>query len=164
MNKIKNKEMLNWVGIRGICDVGGMMKDWLEIQNEIDLYKINHLWSLTWDEQKIPDFLKGNSKLIEFFKMDARNQNGKFYCETVRLANFGSQEALEEPRDDAERVAFATFAGCRNNFNNIPHHCTLGVYLGGFVAVGYFDHNHRNNEQNPNDNDPINSLHKYFSL
>lgn len=81
-NKIKNTEILNWSGIPELsCDSGGMMKDWLSIQNEDDLYKINHLWSNTWDESNIPDFIKNRHKLVDFFKSDPRNINGKFWCE-----------------------------------------------------------------------------------
>ena len=99
MNKMKNTNLLNWNCSPG-CDVGGMMQVWLKVNmnnkiipntNEIrwtnnvyhtdNIYFIKHLWSCTWDINEIPENLKKNKKLIDFFKNDVRNINGKFFCE-----------------------------------------------------------------------------------
>jgi hypothetical protein len=81
INNISNNRILNWSPIIGICDVGGMMKDWLSIQDDKKIYKINHLWSLMWNENNLPNFIKNDGNLINFFKTDPRNKNNKFYCE-----------------------------------------------------------------------------------
>jgi hypothetical protein len=97
MNKMENKNLLNWDCIPGF-DVGGAMRLWLFIQtdnipdgNDIrkcdrvyahdDVYFIRHLWSCSWDESEIPNNLKDNKKLLDFFINDPRNVDGKFYCE-----------------------------------------------------------------------------------
>jgi len=99
MTKIKRFEMLNW-DVCEYCDSGGMTKEWLKEQmknsyiptvEEIrwtnkqfhtnDIYFMKHLWSCTWDINELPKNLQNNTKLIEFFKNDPRNQNGKFFCE-----------------------------------------------------------------------------------
>lgn len=96
-NKMKNIDLLNWNCAPGL-DVGGMMQQWLAVQtndipdvNEIrhsnkvfhqdDIYYIKHLWSCSWDMSELPDNLKNNTKLVEFFLSDPRNINNKFYCE-----------------------------------------------------------------------------------
>ena len=43
------------------------------------VYFIKHLWSLSWDDTEMPDFINGSLK--KFIQNDPRNQNGKYYCE-----------------------------------------------------------------------------------
>ncbi len=95
--KMKNIDILNW-NCKSGCDVGGMMEHWLRLQtNKIpntdeirysnnifhndNIYYMKHLWSCSWNETEIPETLKSNERLIQFIKLDPRNQNGKFYCE-----------------------------------------------------------------------------------
>ena len=100
--RMKNLEMLNW-NCAPDCDVGGMMQQWLKTQmldksmpNTDDLrwkqdesfhtdsiYFIKHLWSCTWNEEEIPQNLKGETyiPLFTFLKEDVRNVNQKFFCE-----------------------------------------------------------------------------------
>lgn len=99
ITRMRNTDLLNWNMIPN-CDVGGMMYEWMIKQMygqtiptpellrktkksfcNLDTYFIHHLWSLTWDETELPENIKHNSKLIEYFKTDSRNQNGKFFCE-----------------------------------------------------------------------------------
>jgi len=99
MYKLKNIELLNW-NCSPSCDTGGMMQEWLKLQlgntpmpntdeirwtNNIfhtnNIYFIKHLWSCSWDTSELPINLQDNSKLIDFFKNDIRNTNGKFFCE-----------------------------------------------------------------------------------
>lgn len=83
MNKIKNKHLLNWDCCKD-CDVGGMMQEWLKIQindSPTKIYYIKHLASNDWDKSKVPDNIKNNNKLIDFFINDVRNENNKFFCE-----------------------------------------------------------------------------------
>ena len=99
MTKMKNIHLLNWNN-HGICDVGGMMEQWLIKQMENtpiphvldirwnnrdfhcnNIYFIKHLWSCSWDINELPNNLKSNKKLIHFLQNDIRNQNGKFFCE-----------------------------------------------------------------------------------
>ena len=101
-NKLKNVELLNWnEGYGG--DVGGMMRDWFSKQTsdsivpisdelrwaakdrtfhmESSIYYIRHLWSCSWNENELPENLKTRADLLQFFKEDVRNVDGKFYCE-----------------------------------------------------------------------------------
>jgi hypothetical protein len=97
--KMKNLELLNWNVCPG-CDTGGMMQEWLKKQmgntpipntDEIrytnhlyhtnNIYFIKHLWSCSWDINELPNILQNNTKLVDFFKNDTRNENGKFFCE-----------------------------------------------------------------------------------
>jgi hypothetical protein len=97
INKIKNLELLNW-NCSTFCDVGGMMQEWLKnnttnipntdeirftnnIFHKDNIYYIKHLWSCSWDVTEMPENLKNNNELLEFFSSDPRNNNGKFYCE-----------------------------------------------------------------------------------
>jgi len=82
IHKMNNLQLLNWNCSPG-CDTGGMTQYWLSnnSQNPNAIYYIKHLSSGDWDESKIPENLKDNSKLIHFIKTDPRNQNGKFYSE-----------------------------------------------------------------------------------
>ncbi len=99
ITKMKNLELLNWNACTD-CDVGGMMQEWLKKQmentpipktddirwtdnnfNTNNIYFIKHLWSLTWDINELPKNLQDNTKLIDFFKNDIRNENNKFFCE-----------------------------------------------------------------------------------
>jgi hypothetical protein len=98
MNKMKNIELLNWTKVLD-CDVGGMMGHWLSLQskniphvnnirhsnknifNRDGIYFIKHLWSITWNESEIPENIKTNKELVEFFESDPRNKNGNYYCE-----------------------------------------------------------------------------------
>ena len=99
MNKIKNKELLDWNCCTN-CDVGGMMQNWLKHQignntipntDEIrwtnktfhtdKIYFIKHLWSCSWDINELSKNFQDNTKLIDFLKNDIRNVNGKFFCE-----------------------------------------------------------------------------------
>jgi hypothetical protein len=97
MTKLKDIELLNW-NCCVDCDVGGMMQEWLKKQtvdipntdvirwtNNVfhtkDIYFIKHLWSCSWDISELPKSLQYNTKLIDFFKNDVRNVNGKFFCE-----------------------------------------------------------------------------------
>jgi len=99
ITQIKNPELLNWSGITGICDTGGMMNEWLLVQtsgeeipdcddirwNKIDYqginetYYIRHLWSCSWGDEEIP--LSISQELKDFIKKDPRNLSGKYYCE-----------------------------------------------------------------------------------
>jgi len=101
INKIKNKELLNWNLLLGITDVGGCMNRWLN--NELEenekfplledirykninyrlknIYLIKHLWSLSWNKDEIPENLKSNEKLLNFLNNDPRNKNNKYFCE-----------------------------------------------------------------------------------
>ena len=81
--KMKNIELLNW-NICKDCDVGGMMQEWLQLQesyNNNSIYYIKHLSSGDWDENNIPENIAKNIKLIKFLKEDVRNTCGKFFCE-----------------------------------------------------------------------------------
>jgi hypothetical protein len=99
MTKMKDFELLNWNCCPN-CDVGGMMQDWLKKQmvgkempntddirynkNQFctnDIYFIKHLWSCSWDISELPQNIKNNENLINFFKTDIRNLNNKFFCE-----------------------------------------------------------------------------------
>ena len=98
MNNLNSIDLLDWQPING-TDVGGRMWKWLKTQvsSEIPtaeqirftekaftdekLYYIRHLWSCSWDSSELPDFLKNNTKVIDFIKNDPRNMNGKFFCE-----------------------------------------------------------------------------------
>jgi hypothetical protein len=97
--KIKNIDLLNWNPTPD-CDSGGMMQEWLKtqigsipmpntdyirwsnktVQTE-NIYFIKHLWSCSWDINELPTNLRDNSKLIDFFHNDVRNENCKFFCE-----------------------------------------------------------------------------------
>jgi hypothetical protein len=96
--KMKNTELLNW-NTRPLCDVGGMMIEWLSIQmngmymptpDEIrwsnktfyteNTYFFKQLWSCTWDTSELPIRLN-NTAIIDFLTNDIRNKNGKFFCE-----------------------------------------------------------------------------------
>ena len=39
------------------------------------------MWSLSWNEEEIPENLKEQKELISFMKNDLRNKNNNFYCE-----------------------------------------------------------------------------------
>lgn len=99
MHKIKDFHTINWNSCNS-CDAGGMTKEWLSMHVDIDtipnthqirhsekgyeinnLYFIKHLWSCSWDQSELPDYLKNKEKLLEFFTNDPRNQNGKYFCE-----------------------------------------------------------------------------------
>ena len=99
MMKMKNINLLNWNDTR-ICDVGGMMEEWLKTQmggnnmpntdtirwtdecfHTNDIYFIRHLWSCTWNESELPQNLKDRKELIDFFNNDPRNTNNKYFCE-----------------------------------------------------------------------------------
>lgn len=99
MTKMKNIDILNWNNF-GICDVGGMMQQWLTkqmentpIPNVLDIrwtnkefhsnniYFIKHLWSGTWNLNELPINLRSNKKFIYFLVTDIRNKNNKFFCE-----------------------------------------------------------------------------------
>jgi len=101
INKIKNKELIDWSLITGITDTGGCTYKWLI--NELEeneklplvedirykninyrlknIYLIKHLWSLSWDKDELPDNLKSNEKLLNFLNNDPRNKNNKYFCE-----------------------------------------------------------------------------------
>ena len=99
MTKMKDIEMLNWNCCQN-CDVGGMMQSWLQKQmlntdipntDEIrwtnknfhtkNIYFIKHLWSCSWDQSELPENIKNNKPLIDYFVNDLRNNNGKYFCE-----------------------------------------------------------------------------------
>lgn len=81
IKKIEYLQLLNWNCFPS-SDTGGMMQLWLLTQqNKDNIYYINQLSSLSYDETKIPKNLQNNEKLLHFIKTDPRNQNGKFYCE-----------------------------------------------------------------------------------
>jgi hypothetical protein len=81
INKIENLQLLNWNCFPS-SDTGGMMQLWLLTQkNKNNIYYINQLSSLTYDETEIPENLQNNAKLIHFIRTDPRNKNCKFYCE-----------------------------------------------------------------------------------
>lgn len=98
MIKMKNIDKLNWNC--GNHDVGGMMQYWLEKEMGLEtppntdeirwtnknfhnetIYFIKHLWSCSWNNTEIPDNIKDNKKLIDFFTNDIRNANCNFFCE-----------------------------------------------------------------------------------
>ena len=97
-----NLELFNWFMNPGISDSGGMSEIWLKTQisdgetfpstfdlrwkrdddyNTSKIYFIKHLWSLTWNEDELPDNFKDNDDLITFLKNDKRNKDGKIFCE-----------------------------------------------------------------------------------
>lgn len=97
--KMKNLKLLNW-NCCEYCDVGGMMQGWLKTQMENtpmpqgdeirwtnkefhtnNIYFIKHLWSCTWDISELPQNLKKNTELIDFFENDTRNNGNKYFCE-----------------------------------------------------------------------------------
>ena len=97
--KMKNMELLNW-NCCEYCDVGGMTQQWLKNKMENtpipntdeirwtnkefhtnDIYFIKHLWSCSWDISELPQNLKKNTELIDFFTNDIRNNGNKFFCE-----------------------------------------------------------------------------------
>lgn len=99
MNKLKDIELLNWNCCKD-CDVGGMMQNWLKTQivnknypntDEIrwtdkkfhteNIYFIKHLWSCSWNDSELPNNLRENHNLLDFFKNDIRNNDGKYFCE-----------------------------------------------------------------------------------
>ena len=97
MTKMKNVELLNWNCCEN-CDIGGMMQEWLKKQlttipntDEIrwtdkefhtnNIYFIKHLWSCSWNKNKLPKKIQYNIKLVNFIKKDVRNVNDKFFCE-----------------------------------------------------------------------------------
>ena len=98
MTRMKNIELLDWSTCH-MCDVGGMMQAWLKKQmkekqmpstdnirwtnntyHTDTIYFIKHLWSCSWDNNELPSNIT-NKNLIDFFKIDPRNTNGKFFCE-----------------------------------------------------------------------------------
>lgn len=107
MTKMKDLELLDWNCVHPTteykegCDTGGCMQKWLSIQmqnknmpttDEIrwtnnsfhtdTIYFIKHLWSCSWSMEELPNsILENNKKLIHFLQKDARNENGKFFCE-----------------------------------------------------------------------------------
>jgi len=99
---VANLDIFNWSMNPGITDAGGMTETWLKTQmmegekfpstddlrwkrdidyNTSKIYFIKHLWSLTWNENELPDDFKNNEGLITFLKNDKRNKEGKFFCE-----------------------------------------------------------------------------------
>jgi hypothetical protein len=97
--KMKNIDLFDWSICPGF-DSGGMTKEWLKLQmsentmpntDEIrwtnkefhtkTIYFIKHLWSCSWNQDELPNNLRDNKKLIDFFTKDIRNKNGKFFCE-----------------------------------------------------------------------------------
>jgi hypothetical protein len=94
--KMKHKELLDWDFIEGL-DAGGFTAKWLKTTcdkipdtkklrydkitnyNTQNIYFIKHLWSLTWDENEMPQF--ADEQLREFLNNDPRNENGKYFCE-----------------------------------------------------------------------------------
>ena len=82
MNKLKNKDLLDW-SCCDQCDVGGMMHKWInqwlsennshtlptvetirysnENLTNDNIYFIKHLWSCTWDETELPSNFKDNN-------------------------------------------------------------------------------------------------------
>jgi len=102
ITRVSNLNIFNWFINLGITDTGGMSEHWLKTQimegetypstedlrwkkeinyNTSKIYFIKHLWSLTWNENELPDNLKNNEGLITFLKNDKRNKDGKFFCE-----------------------------------------------------------------------------------
>lgn len=96
---------INW-SLTYNTDTGGMTRDYLERNIKIDelscciiptaeqirwnkggiynkgkLYYIKHLWSLTWNEDELPDNLRTNNKLINYLNQDIRNKDNKYFCE-----------------------------------------------------------------------------------
>jgi len=97
-----NYNILDWNIIYGITDTGGHTTNWLmsqikenekipgiqeirlnneNIYNTSNIYFIKHLWSLSWDENEIPENIKDKKELLSFIKNDIRNKNNKYYCE-----------------------------------------------------------------------------------
>jgi hypothetical protein len=76
IGKLKEKHLVNWNLCRD-CDTGGMMKEWLEHQD--NLYYIQHLWSCCWDKTNLTKEL--SPTLIEFLEKDPRNKDSKYFCE-----------------------------------------------------------------------------------
>lgn len=72
---ISNKHLLNWNVTEG-TDVGGSMAEWLLLAPKI--YVINHLSSLQWNEQQLPEQY---ACYKDFLSTDPRNIDGKYYCE-----------------------------------------------------------------------------------
>jgi hypothetical protein len=95
--KMDELEIISWDQAFS-SDVGGMTYIWLNnkcknLPNVIDIrnseknifnrngiYFIKHLWSLTWNDNEMPEKIK-NTDLEKFIKQDPRNQNGKYFCE-----------------------------------------------------------------------------------
>jgi hypothetical protein len=78
--KMKNINLLNWNCSKD-CDTGGSMQEWLKLQEKDNIYFINGLSSLNWDENDLPNNFKNNNLLIKFLINDPRNINNKFFCE-----------------------------------------------------------------------------------
>ena len=96
-NNINDFETIKW-DLTSNTDVGGMTNIWLnkkckELPNTVEIrnsnkgifnrdriYFIKHLWSLSWNESEMPEYLK-NTKLEKFIKEDPRNNNNKYFCE-----------------------------------------------------------------------------------
>lgn len=78
MPKINNKHLLNWNIITG-TDTGGMMYHFLKSDPYLNIYNINHLWSLNWNKENAPNNL--NPILYDFLDNDFKNENGKYFAE-----------------------------------------------------------------------------------
>jgi hypothetical protein len=95
--KMDELEIIRWDQAFS-SDVGGMTYMWLNnkcknLPNVVDIrnseknifnrdgiYFIKHLWSLTWNDNEMPEKIK-NTDLEKFIKQDPRNQHGKYFCE-----------------------------------------------------------------------------------
>ena len=84
-NKLTNTNLMNWNCFPGF-DTGGMMVKWLKTQNPDNVYIINSLPSLTWNNNNIPSFMLQNTleynNIRQFIETDPRNTpDGKYFCE-----------------------------------------------------------------------------------
>jgi hypothetical protein len=100
-HKISNIHLLNW-NLAKYCDTGGMMMNWLILENynnvfpkcqdirhnndinkfhTKNIYFIKHLWSKTWSYDELPTNFKSNINFINLLNNDSRNDNDKYYIE-----------------------------------------------------------------------------------
>ena len=100
-------ELLNWDCCVG-GDVGSGTHVWFKKQHadhQEQIYHIDHSCSMDWDISHAPEYVKQNTKLLEFLQNDSRNVNGKFFCELYdndflhyRAGSNWRQEGMETHR------------------------------------------------------------------
>lgn len=108
--KMQNTDLLDW-NTAPYADTGGAMRDWLSTVPKYDIYFMRHLWSETWDEDKLPEKYKGNKELVSFLKNDPRNKDRKFFCELYdgkilhyRAGGNWRKEGIEFHRELTEKL------------------------------------------------------------
>lgn len=86
-HKMKDIKLMNWNCIPDF-DTGGMMIQWLSLQDPNTIYYIDSLLSLCWDKKTIPEFLLQDdniqyNNLINFIHNDPRNSkpDNKYFTE-----------------------------------------------------------------------------------